>query len=128
MKAYDIYKRTCAIMFERVGDDRSFKENFCSILSALLAECLPYENSHRAASGKEKLNAAPVISDINEEVDFCEAITSVALPYGVAAYFSEDDGEGYNAQMYRERFINALYEAAKCNFTQIEDVYGGEEI
>ena len=115
-------------MFEREGEDASFKKNFCSILSALLAESLPYENSHRIASGKEKLAFAPIVSEMEQDVDFCEEITAVALPYGVASYFSQDDGEGYNSQMYRERFINALCEAAKCNFTQIEDVYGGEEI
>ncbi len=115
-------------MFERVGEDRSFKENFCPVLSSLLAECLPYENSCRAVSGKEELKSAPVISDMDEDVDFCEEIVSVALPYGVAAYFSEDDGNGYNAQMYRERFVDALNSVAKCRVIEISDVYGGEEI
>ena len=128
MKAYDIYKRTCALMFEEEGADSAFEEKFCPILSALLSECLPYENSSREFSGKERLAAAPVISDMDDEIDFCDEITAVALPYGVAAYFFQDDGETYNALMYRERFINALHESGKCNFTQINDVYGGEEI
>ncbi|MBR5543683.1 MAG: hypothetical protein IKU65_06270, partial [Oscillospiraceae bacterium] len=115
MKAYDIYKRTCAIMFEREGEDKNFSEKFCPILSALLAESLMYENSVRLSLGKEKLLFAPVVSDMEDEIDFSDEIMSIALPYGVAAYFYEDDGESYNAMMYRERFINALTEAAKCN-------------
>ncbi|MBQ8004200.1 MAG: hypothetical protein IJ299_03820 [Oscillospiraceae bacterium] len=128
MKAYDIYKRTCAIMFEREGDDKAFTDKFTGILNALLCEALPYENSVRAASGKEELRLAPQVSDVEDEVDMCDEICGVALPYGVASYFFQDDGESYNAAMYRERFINALSEAAKYRVGDITDVYGGEMI
>lgn len=128
MKAYDIYKRTLALMFEREGDDKEFLEKFTDILNALICEALPYENSVRESDGRTRLTAPPEVSDINEEVDMCGDICGIALPYGVAAYFSQDDGESYNAAMYRERFINALSEAAKCNFRDIQDSYGGETI
>lgn len=128
MKAYDIYKRTCALMFEREGEDKVFYDNFIGILNALVCEALPYENSVREYEGRAKLSAAPEVLKMDDEVDMCRDICSIALPYGVASYYSQDDGEAYNAAMYRERFVSALCEAAKCNFREITDVYGGETI
>ena len=61
---------------------------------------------------------------MKDTVDMCEEICGVALPYGVAACFSEDDGESYDASMYRERFIKALQDTAKATFCDIEDFYG----
>lgn len=114
-------------MFEREGEDRAFTEKFPELLSALLAECLPYENSVRESEGKTRLMSAPVVTEMTDEVDMCDAICAIALPYGVAAYFFRDDGENYDALMYRERFVSALHEASRCCFRNIEDVYGGEE-
>ena len=128
MKAYDIYKKTLALMFEVEGEDKAFEKNFCAILSAVAAESLPYENSIRRAEGREEIKTAPVISDMEDELPMSDEICSVALPFGVAAYFYQDDGENYNSSIYRERFINALYEAKKCFFTDIDDIYGGENI
>lgn len=128
MKAYDIYKRTLALMFEREGEDSAFYDKFIDILNALICEALPYENSVRAGSGKSELAVAPEVGGFNDEVDMCADICGIALPYGVAAYFSQDDGEVYNASMYRERFINALNEAARYRTGEVIDVYGGENI
>ena len=126
MTAYDIYKRTCALMFEKEGEDEAFGEKFIGILNALICEALPYENSVRQSRSEETLITAPEVCGMQERVDMCYEICSIALPYGVAAYFSQDDGEIYNSAMYRERFVNALQEAAKVSFKDIVDVYGGE--
>ncbi len=126
MKAYDIYKRTLALLFEREGEDKSFRDNFCALLTSVAAESLPYENSIRESKGEEKLSEAPIISDMEEELPMSGELCMVAIPYGVAAYFSENDGENYNSAVYRERFVNALFDAKKCVFTDIVDVYGGE--
>ena len=128
MKAYDVYKRTLALMFEGEGETRASHDNFCNILSAVAAESLPYENSIRRSEGREEIKTAPVITDMEDELPMSDEICSVALPFGVAAYFYQDDGENYNSSMYRERFVNALYEAKKVFFTDINDVYGGENI
>ncbi|MBQ8004449.1 MAG: hypothetical protein IJ299_05085 [Oscillospiraceae bacterium] len=128
MKAYDIYKRVLAIMFENEGEDKVFYEKFIEILNLLICEALPYENSCRASRGEEELVSAPTVETMEDEVKISHDICSVALPYGVAAYFSSDDGESYNAAMYRERYINALGEAAKHRIGDVVDVYGGERI
>ncbi len=128
MKAYDIYKGAVALMFEKPGQDKSFEEMFPQLLSSLLGEALPYENSTRLLRGKEKLTSAPIITSLEDEVDYSEEICRVALPFGVCAYFFQDDGESSSSLMYRERFVNALSDAARCSFEDISDVYGGNEI
>lgn len=128
MKAYDIYKRTLAIMFENEGDDKMFYDKFTEILNILICEALPYENSGRASRGEEELAFPPGVESMEDEVDMSYAICGVALPYGVASYFCKDDGELYDAEKYRERYVNALKEAAKHRAVDIIDVYGGEEI
>lgn len=127
MKAYDIYKRTCAIMFEREGEDKIFLEKYPELLNLLICEAFPYENANRISKGKTELTHAPEIRDGDDEVDMCDEICNTALPYGLAAYFYQDDGEVYKSAMYRERFVDALSEASRCCFSAIEDIYGGDE-
>lgn len=127
MKAYDIYKLTCAIMFENEGEDSAFEKKFPPLLNVLCEESLPYENSARETLGKEHLPTAPNVVSGETEIPFCDAICRVALPYGLASLFWQDDGENYNSALYRERYIAALSDAARANLRDIADFYGGEE-
>lgn len=127
MKAYDIYKKTLALMFEREGEDKAFRDNFLAILTSVAAECMTCENSIRKAGGRAELTTAPVISDMEQEVLMSDELCAVAMPFGVASYFCQDDGEADMAKMYRERFVGALVNANKCFFEDITDVYGGEK-
>ncbi len=128
MKAYDIYKRTLAIMFENEGEDKMFYDKFTEILNLLICEALPYENSARASYGEAELGAPPTVESMEDEVDMSYDICGIALPYGIASHFSRDDGELYNAEMYREKYTTALHKAAKYRAADIIDVYGGEQI
>ncbi|MBQ7119619.1 MAG: hypothetical protein IJO09_05345 [Oscillospiraceae bacterium] len=124
MTAYDIYKRACTLMFEEAGEDSSFYENFVGILNPLICEALPYENSVRRSEGRKELVTPPEVKLMNDMVDMCGEICNIALPYGVAACFCRDDGELYDSETYRNRFIDALHTAAKVSFSEIEDIYG----
>ena len=126
MKAQDIYKSACAILFERPGDDVAFDAFFIPTLNLLLVEALAYENAHRLAGGQSPLELAPQISGMDDEVPYCQALCSIALPYGVASAFFQDELDNYKAQDYRARYIIALREASKCVPTVVADVYKGE--
>ena len=128
MKAYDIYKRTLAIIFENEGEDKMFYDKFTEVLNLLICEALPYENSVRASRGDAELKSPPTVESMDDEVDMSYDICGIALPYGIAAHFSRDDGELYNAETYREKYITALRETAKYRAVDIIDVYGGEQI
>ena len=110
-------------MFEREKEDSAFYESFIEILNILICEALPYENSVRRSLGQDELLSAPEVECMEDGVDMCEKICNVALPYGVASYFSSDDGEVYNSTVYRERFLGALRSAAKAVAGEVEDAY-----
>ncbi len=128
MKAYDIYKKTLALLFEREGEDKAFRDNFPALLTSVAAECIPSENSIRKASGRVEMTTVPVVSDMEQEILMSDELCAVAMPYGVASYFCQDDGEEDMSQMYRERFLTALANAKKCFFEDVIDVYGGENV
>ena len=128
MKAYDIYKRSLAIMFENEGEDKMFYDKFTEILNLLICEALPYENSCRASRGEKELREPPSVKSMEDEVDMSYAICGIALPYGIAAHFCRDDGEMYNAEVYMDKYTAALHEAAKYREVDVIDVYGGEAI
>ena len=95
-------------------------------LNLLLTESLPYENSVRRAEGKPELKAALQINSLDDEVDYADSITKAALPYGLAFFFHNEDGEKYQAQLMRNAYISALRSAAIAFEETIEDVYGGD--
>lgn len=127
MKAYDIYKNAASLLFEKEGEDKAFAGMFLRILNIVLAEAYPYENSVRRSLGQDILADIPSAESLDDDIDMCGTICMTALPYGVASFFCQDDGETYLALMYRERFIDGLYAAARCIPEDIEDVYGGAE-
>lgn len=122
-KAMDIYKIASAMLFEAAGEDADFKEHSPALINALAGEALHYENAYRAAHGKAELEVAPTIAELSDELDFCDEICRVALPFGLCAYFWQDECDNYKAQDYRGRFIDALNFAAAGCPQDIEDVY-----
>jgi hypothetical protein len=132
MTALEVYELALSYVFERKNQDAEYKEFFPSFLNTVMQEALPYENMIRRKSGKLALSSAPRITsaDMDRELDFSEGLCRAALPYGVASFYCQDDGDNYRAQDYRTRFINALTDAAYSSggsgavIEDIEDVYG----
>lgn len=123
MTAQEIYKAALSKIFEREGDDEDFQYFFLEFLNACLAEALPCENSIRAAAGREELDVPQVVTSMSETVDVDARIARIALPYGVAAYYFQDDDDDYKSQDYRGRFIGALNDLSVCVPGMVEDCY-----
>ena len=123
MTAQEIYKAALSKIFEREGDDEDFQYFFLDFLNACLAEALPCENSIRAASGRQELEEPQVVTGMSETVDVDARIARIALPYGVASYYFQDDDDDYKSQDYRGRFIGALNDLSVCVPGMVEDVY-----
>lgn len=123
----DVFDRACAFLFENLGEDTDFRNNVLPLMNVLAAEALPYENSIRYSNGEAELKTAPVFRSENDEIPYSDDICAIALPYGLASFFYQDEADSYRAHDYRGRFINALQEAAKCKEEDITDVYGGGE-
>lgn len=126
MTGEEIYGIALSFVFERKRVDADYEEFFPTFLNTVMQESLAYENIIRRKSGRAALSAAPKITedDMLKELDFSESLCRVALPYGVAAFYCQDDGDNYRAADYRARFITALSDAVGgvC-MTDIEDVY-----
>jgi len=127
MTAEQIFKTAASFLFEQAGYDVDFKTHAPSIINTLVAEALPYENAYRAANGMGELERAPAITALDDDIPYCDAICRIALPFGLAAYFYQDELDNYKAQDFRARFIDALNEAAPAVETDTEDYYGGVE-
>lgn len=125
MKAETIYKLASAILFEKPGADQLFQTFFPSLLNLLLQEALPYENAAREAAGGQPLPQAASIETLEDDVPYCDALCALALPYGVAAYYFQDETDDYKSQDFRARYLTALRDAAPCVFSPVEDCYGG---
>lgn len=127
MTGEKVYETALSYVFERKGQDADYKEFFPSFLNSVMQEALPYENMIRRKSGKVALAVAPEITaaQMGDELDFSESLCRNALPYGVASFYCQDDGDNYRAADYRNRFITALEDAVGgVHMTDIEDVYG----
>ncbi len=127
MTGEEIYEIALGLVFERKREDADYEEFFPIFLNTVMQEALPYENMMRRKSGKVELPVAPKITKngMNEQVDFSEGLCRAALPYGVAAFYCQDDGDNYRAADYRNRFIEELGNAlGGVQIGDIKDVYG----
>lgn len=123
MTGHDIYKMASAFLYERDGEDEESKEFSVSFLNTLLVECLPYENSIRRSEGTAELKSAPLLTSLDENIDFDNAITRIALPYGLAALYFAENLDNQRGVMYRSQYLAALNDAAKLTVDTVQDVY-----
>ena len=126
MTAYEIINKGFGLAgetFDRFPD----KDLPLIWLNVSAGESVEAENAIRAKRGMPLLENHPVIKDQSDPVDMAEQICAVALPYAVAGYLCADREDNYLAAIFRNRFITALQNAAKCCEQSVVDVYGGEE-
>ena len=108
MTVNDVYLQALRYLFEPAGEDADFCREAPGLVSALMYEALPYENSIRAARGEAELESVPEVADMSDEIGMDEGICRIALPFGLAAYYWQDECDDYKAQDYRGRFLDAL--------------------
>ena len=126
MTGNDIYKRACACLFEAPGQDKAFYAATPELLNLLIAEAIPYQNNRNRAQGKPEIQVFDILT-LEDDVPLDDPITAIALPYGLAAYFYQDEEDNFRAQDFRGRFIAALEDAKLCELVDITDEYGEGE-
>lgn len=126
MTGKDVYESTCRILFENPGEDRTFSKSALALINILIAEAIPYQNSRNRAACKEEIEFLRVTT-LEDPILLDEPIVSIALPFGLASYFYQDEGDNFLSQEYRSRFIVALEECKKCTFVDVTDEYSSEE-
>ena len=127
MTGKEVYESACSILFEKPGQDMAFYNSALSLINLLIAEAIPYQNNRNRAEGKEEIDVFR-IKTLDDEIALDSPIVSLALPYGLASYFYQDETDNFLSQEYRNRFIVALEECKKCTMDDISDEYSsGEE-
>ena len=124
LDANSIYQAALGLTFTKEANAQDFKVFFLGFLNILCQEALPYENSARRAAGVPELDRAPLFTGFGEVVPYEDAIVRVALPYGVASWFFQDDMDDWRYKEMRGRFIAALQDAGMAEFGAVEADYG----
>lgn len=114
MSVKEIYESALKYLFEQAGEDADFAREAPGLVQALLWEALPYENSIRRTRGEAELSEAPEVRSMEDAIAFDGYICRVALPFGLAAYFWQDECDDYKAQDFRGRFLDALAFSARA--------------
>ena len=126
MTGEEIYEIALSFVFERKRADADYLHFFPIFCNTVMQEAIAYENIIRRKNGKEAISLAPKITEAEmaKEIDYSESLCRVAIPYGIAAFYCQDDGDNYRAADYRNRFISALADAVGGVYiSDVEDVY-----
>lgn len=126
MTGEKILKRALSYLMEKPGDDKVFLNNALELLNALIAECIECQNSRNLARGENKITSAE-INSLTDEVKLDDIFVEVAIPFGLASAFFHDELDYERANIMRSRFESILVSAGNVNFSDIADIYGGEE-
>ena len=95
------------------------------ILAESYRKALELIRRSEAGLGQPLLEKAPAVTGMDDEIPCCDLICQVALPYGMASWYFQDEMNDYRSQDYRGRYILALREAALCHGESVADCYGG---
>ncbi len=125
MSAADIFKAACGYLSQTVEESDDVAGFAPGWLNVLLAESLETENALRRAEGMPELAEAPFISaeTMQDEIPYHGVLTRIALPYGLASNLQRDAEDDYRVNLFRNLYIGALEEAARCVPEKVEDVY-----
>ena len=108
MTVRDIYIIAAALVGDHENDDPDELAFAIPYMNILLQEALACENSMRQRDGQELLSAAPIVTDINDEVPFHDVLCRAAIPYGLAWQYQQEAGNLSLSSGYRNMFIDAV--------------------
>lgn len=122
MTANEIFDSVIALMFSEEVDKTDYQTNFIAHLNMKLAETFYPNNSIRKAKGKEPLEEPPIITSLDDEVEYENEITRSLLPLGISGdLYVEDDDTGITND-YRERYRAGLLEVGRARFEEVASV------
>ena len=126
MTILDCFKAALALHSTNTGEDSSLQQYAVPWANMAFGEMLNTENSIRESKGDAVLEAAPTLTDINDEFPYSPKLQN-ALIYYMASNISKDDDANDWAQGYYNRFVTETRNAAVYIPTPIVDVYGEAE-
>lgn len=113
MTVRDIYILGAALIGDRENDDKDEKFFTPHYMNILLQEALDVENTLRDRDGQEQLTAAPIVTDMADEVPYHDVLCRAAFPYGLVWLFHQEEENHGLASQYRNMFVEAV-ERNRC--------------
>ena len=105
MTAHEIIKTGFGLMYENSEADVKAARFSRDVLNILIAECFDAENNSRADD--DRLTTVPFISSSTDTVPYNDHLCRVALPYGIAWKYAEENLNQYQAEWYRAKYEEA---------------------
>lgn len=123
LTALEIFTTACSYISQTVEDSEDIIGFAPAWLNVLLAECLETENTLRRMDGQAELEEAPRVSGetMNMEIPYHDALTRIALPYGLASEVYRDADDNYRVKKFRDLYIAALEEAVRGEAETVVD-------
>lgn len=123
MTGTQIHTLALSYLTETPSESSVSEEMILGWINVLIGESLPYENSVREFEERAPLTLPPYLSALSDQVDYCDGIARLAIPYGLASFLFSDDDNEFRAQDFRGRYLSALNDAKKLIVGEIVDVY-----
>ena len=115
MTANAIFDYVLALMFSGENEKTEMERQFIATLNIHLAELFDKENGFR----KIPLEAVPVITSVNDKVDYNKKILAL-LPYGIAGTMLAEDDPNIAAQ-YKNKYEEMKAQCIVCEFVEVGD-------
>ena len=105
MTGKEVLKLSLNLLFEETDEYNSAAVSF---LNLLIPELFVTEQQIRKAKGLEELSAVPYIESLEDEIPYNEELVRAALPFGLAAHITFDDGDMAKVSYFRQLYVNAV--------------------
>ena len=123
MTGREIYKGALARLFETEQTAGDYNTFALPLLNILLPELLGVNNQLRSIQGKEEMPAAPLLSSLEDDLEYEEPLCRAALPFGLAAKLLFDDNDNQKISYLNAAYVNAVNALTKVTPEQVKDVY-----
>lgn len=117
-----IFDSAVTLMFGEEADKPDYQPFYINTLNRLLAENFDNNNALRLIAGKDELTEIPLITDINEIVNYEPRMTRQILIYGVAGYIYSDDDKGMGTE-YKNKYEFERQRVLASMYEDVEDAY-----
>lgn len=113
MTVNDVYTAALSILSETPGNSETTASFAPLWVNLLLSECFPAENQVRKMNNIEILEEIPTVSALTDTIPY-QPVFLRPLVYGLASFLYIDDDDDHRSTLFRNRYIEAVSEAAKA--------------
>lgn len=123
MTAKQVLDAALSLLFETGATAGDYTAFSLPLLNLLLPELLSLENGRRDAEGAKRLEEAPELLSLDDEIPYSRTLLRSVLPYGLAAKLVYDDNDMGKVSYFQQLYVNAANTFAQAVPETVVDVY-----